>query len=329
MTYDIVFDLDETLLGYVTDGTFIKGDPRYIEFVIDGPIYYANKEFTNLHIQHFVMPGAIEILSVLNQIPEVRISFCSSGHRERNIRVLEKIKVLDKINKNKKLVSLSDIAYKILSNQDLLDVTRTLGSDQEANKFGPNANYVLLKKNLLLIDSSDIKNCILVDDNPSYILQGQEENFFKTQGIDNVYYPEIIAAVPLYIAKDILRTKNNLIIVLGMIIEGIRLTKINPTLSLSKFIYEIQQNNLYADYDHPCKYHSHFYTVGLSKINLLFPAFNAYYYLSDSEEIRPLPSNSPLKKQSYWDLLSTEEKKAANQRWAQINRQFAIVEKEK
>lgn len=132
----IVFDIDYTIVQPARH----KTDPNVIE--IQGE-YYQVKDWASKIIQNLNRPG-------------VEIYFFSGGKRERNIQLLNAIKI-----ENGK--SLADIAKNIFSYSDLKEV-------KDEGRFSER-----LKKDLKKI-GLNIKRAVLIDDNAQFAVKGQDRN---------------------------------------------------------------------------------------------------------------------------------------------------------
>ena len=158
--YHVVFDIDWTLTSVV-------------DVARDHWQWVKVKDETYRVADHL---GAL--MKKLADDPTVKISFFSGGNRARNYELLKKIKPPELGGK-----SLYDIAYKILSQEELKEI------DPHAKHW---ANRYL--KDLKLV-SPDLKNVILVDDARGFITHnhgkgiwlGKTYRYFDT-------YEEVIAA---------------------------------------------------------------------------------------------------------------------------------------
>ncbi len=139
---DIVFDIDWTLVYQVDES--MKNRPR---------VYSAQGEYYRLS------DGAEEVIASLSQDPRFRVSFFSGGGHARNKELLKQIKLP---LKNK---TAFDVAYKVLSKEDLAIVSR-----DKSLRFSER-----YKKDLTLVNK-DLNKVILVDDLKHFTPSGQEDN---------------------------------------------------------------------------------------------------------------------------------------------------------
>ena len=142
---DIVFDLDWTLIGEVKSTAGIA----------------ASEILAHEHEHYRLLPGARELMKSLLAEGRVRISFFSGGSRERNEAVLKQVMIDGQ--------SLYELAYKVLSREDLTDLSSEVPSDARFSE-----RY---KKDLRLVNP-DLTKVIMVDDNDLFAVdERQRRNF--------------------------------------------------------------------------------------------------------------------------------------------------------
>ena len=139
----IVFDIDWSIVSEIKKPTpYIIKNPRVIKV-------YETYYFINEGLEEFIE----DILSH----PEIKVSFYSGGNSIRNNELLSKIKL-----KNGR--SLSQIAYKVLSREDLVSVEAVSGAPF-AERF---------KKDLTKI-SKNLEQLIMFDDNAKFTIENGED----------------------------------------------------------------------------------------------------------------------------------------------------------
>lgn len=142
----VVFDIDWTITSELkSEKNFQKKSPRIIE--VEGKKY-------------FIQDGVEEFVENLLSHTNVKISFFSGGPSSRNRALLSSIHLSDGR-------SLADIAYKILSRDDLYPVPGV----PETEKF-----YKRFKKDLSKV-SPDLSQLVMIDDTDHFVLgKAQEEH---------------------------------------------------------------------------------------------------------------------------------------------------------
>lgn len=142
----IVFDIDWTITSEVAPD--FKGE-RIIE--VEGKKY-------------FVHDGIEDFVENILSKKDISISFFSGGSLTRNQSLLKQIKLRDGR-------SLYEIAYKILSKEDLTTVPNALATDKFSKRY---------KKDLLKV-SRDLSQLIMIDDTEHFVLNAlQEEHVIPT-----------------------------------------------------------------------------------------------------------------------------------------------------
>jgi len=200
---DIVFDLDWTLISEIEDNLQDHGEV----LEISGKKYRMSN-------------WAKEMLTLLADRPNVRISFYSGGDDARNTEILKKT-ILPGKN-----VSAFDLAYKVLSKDDMEEV-----SNDTSLRFSQR-----FKKNVGKINKN-LGNIILIDDVLNFLLENQQGNLLWLGPTFNHYqtYELVKEARRLdptnkYIPKNKAQWKLNhdkLIIIYGIIDEALEATKNN------------------------------------------------------------------------------------------------------
>lgn len=131
-TYDIVLDLDETIIYTRPTNSTQK---NFLEWKYE----YKGETFSK---KYLLSDGAQDFIQTLAALPNVRVSFYSSGDAERNIAVLNQITLPDGR-------SAKDIAYKILS-RDAME----FDMEDFSNKKNLEKNFANLNQTLIVDDAS-------------------------------------------------------------------------------------------------------------------------------------------------------------------------------
>lgn len=193
----VVFDIDWTIVAEV------KHPSK--ELVASKKLLFVENHY---YIAHNGLRELVE--EILNK-KDVRISFFSGGKKSRNAELLSKIKLSDGR-------SLADIAYKVLSSEDLVKVEGALENAPFAERF---------KKNLLLV-SKNLDQLIMFDDTTDFVLEGVTpqknyvfhmgvafehfESFTETEGLAGKYIPKTF--------EQWLLNNNRLVILRGAFLDA-------------------------------------------------------------------------------------------------------------
>lgn len=167
----VVLDIDWTIVSSYEKGV-TKVGPNKIIWVEDKG--YIVRDYLTQFIDHLIKAG-------------INVSFYSGGTNSRNKELLKKIKLTSG-------KSLNDIAYKVLSFEDL---KRVEGANQ-------NARFSEKYKKELLKVTNDLNNVILIDDTKQFYANELEkenlihlgptynyfENFSSIDGVSGEYIPK-------------------------------------------------------------------------------------------------------------------------------------------
>eukprot|EP01041_Mallomonas_annulata_P008034 gene8034-16465_t len=173
----VVFDLDCVLIsdiGLVSSKDSINDLVKNIgeDSVIESCGYYF-----------YLYNGWKELIKYVMKLSDNNLIFFSSGAMERNEdiipKMLERVLERDSTEYIRKHV-------KIFSRHHTLDTSKMPTVERE--KFQPFRMVGNLKKDLTVaVSQEELKHTLLIDDDQSYVLRGQEKNFLKIDG-SNVKY---------------------------------------------------------------------------------------------------------------------------------------------
>lgn len=187
----VVFDIDWTITSEV-DQKF--SGKRIIE--VEGKKY-------------FIHDGLEDFIENLLSKKDIKISFFSGGSRSRNHSLLEKIVLSDGR-------SLKDIAFKILSKEELTIIEGSKNNEKFSRRY---------KKDLKKI-SSDLNNLIMIDDTINFVLDKKQSEHVLFTG-NTFQHFETFAQAKTAVGNYVPRTlgewsfaRNKLIILNGAIEEA-------------------------------------------------------------------------------------------------------------
>lgn len=180
-TFNVVFDIDNVLT-----------DTEVSE--VDEIKFYQEKGFVLTAIKtHYIFPGVIEMMQLLFRMPDVKVSFFSSGHQSRNELFVEKL-LERSLGKEHYLQIKGDV--QILSgkkDEGYTDLVKNTDEESQIQwkKYGlHNGNN---KKSLEKIfgKKGDLENHVLIDDDSSWIKCGQESNYLYVPGLNTRDFVEM------------------------------------------------------------------------------------------------------------------------------------------
>lgn len=188
--YNIVFDIDGVLAVNRSGG-----EKQALFFARRGEIIHAVAT-------HYIFPGIKEFFQRLAQEPQVRISFFSSGAKERNESFCPKL--LKSVFGPEKAKTMKINVY---SRGDLV-----CGKRPDFHKYklmGGNKQKSLKE----FYSEKQFPNTVLIDDNCSYIASGEEKNlifvgetesysFWKRMDRQESWTPEGDYSIPFWLFKD-------------------------------------------------------------------------------------------------------------------------------
>lgn len=173
----IVLDIDDVLAtGFHNSDIqkLLKDHPYLKEF--------ADKNLLiNAVLPHMIHPGAMELIQWIFQIPNVKVSFFSSGDETRNTTFVKELLTRalgDRFDKIKDNVGVFSRQHFVVSKEEEIN-----------NQFKLFKLYYGAKKKDLskILSADNLDNAILIDDDSSYIASGQERNVMVVPGSDE--YP--------------------------------------------------------------------------------------------------------------------------------------------
>lgn len=172
-TFNVVFDIDDVLAVSEIEKSNIS---KFFEE--KGLVLTAIKTY-------YVFPGVIEMMQLLFSMPDVRVSFFSSAHQNRNELFVEKL--LERalgceryIEIKKKIQILSGTTRE--RSTDLIKNT-SKESEKQLNQYG--LRHGNKKKSLEKVvgQGENLDNCVLIDDDSSWVKYGQEGNFLHVPAL--------------------------------------------------------------------------------------------------------------------------------------------------
>jgi hypothetical protein len=168
-----VFDLDDVVVKPI----FTSDTRERIYQELDQYIGVEFRKKMSVDIMgytHMIYPGFFTLFQWIHNRGDV-FYFFSTGVKERNEKIT---KIIIKKTFNElapKIIKQT----KIFSREDCLDTT--LLEDGRSSKYQPVSFYGNKKKKLkgVVVSKEQLPNTLLIDDDPSYILKGEEKNFIK------------------------------------------------------------------------------------------------------------------------------------------------------
>lgn len=155
--YRVVFDIDEVL-------AFRKCDKPELAAFIE-----QHGMVVSAIVPHYVPPGIKEFIRLLFQTGELQVSFFSSGAKIRNDLFVQEL-LRQSLGENADI----DLEDRVLSCEDL-----TIGFGKDRFDLDSGEHQKDLTK--VTRDISALANAILIDDDESFVADGQVQHFLQTE----------------------------------------------------------------------------------------------------------------------------------------------------
>jgi len=222
---DFIFDIDGVLVDRANKET-VKHlyPPEKLELLKSaGRVLELNE-----HI-YILNNGAEELVEYLSEIPDAKITFFSTGPRDRNEIFLNHFK----LNNGKKFIDVSE--GRLFSNEDALELSKL--DDYSKTNYQSRINEFVgpVKKDLTLINGIDLESAILIDDRVVNAARGQEKNLLKVDlsltrekptAVLNYFLKEVKDKPMSYIGRHFYNWNNRLMITAGIIDQVLKVSKL-------------------------------------------------------------------------------------------------------
>ena len=250
---DFIFDIDGVLVDRANKETVrhLYPDTKISELKAAGRVLELNGH------TYILNKGAEELVEYLSNIPGAKITFFSTGPKDRNIIFLNHFKT----NKGKKFIDIAE--GRVLSYDQALRVDENgkahwaelfereqLNSPIEKNvvsELKPFAGPV--KKDLTQIEGLNLERAILIDDRTANAARGQEKNLLKVDLLLTRQEPErVLRFLDGHEQPRVYRNKineiyhswsNRLMLTAGLIDEVLKNAK-NKKISIAEALFRLQ-----------------------------------------------------------------------------------------
>lgn len=147
-----------------------------------GEDFRRNHSIVAYNYTHMVFPGFYALFRWIYGRGD-SIYFFSSGIEERNIELVNKLMKKSFADEAEKVIP----NIKVFSRHHCID-TRHM-SEEEGKKYQPDRLYGQRKKKLegIVVAKEELPYTLLIDDDSSYKVRGEEENLFYVQGTMDYY----------------------------------------------------------------------------------------------------------------------------------------------
>ncbi|HSX26364.1 MAG TPA: hypothetical protein VLE89_05085 [Chlamydiales bacterium] len=241
--YNIVFDIDGVLCAKNADPA------NALLFLRKGQILTALKT-------HYIFPGVIELLTRLYRTENVRVSFFSSGIRQRNELLIPQLlqKALPETHERIRFETT------ILSREDLTELSREKSYPKSPFSLGNKQKDI----EKVLRPGELLENTLLIEDDSSYAMPEQYKNLLHVPETESDHFFEEDPD------EDFYPQANRIYYLAGILFTALEQAR-RDNLPLAASLYSIQFSN-----DKPIRWelqkNDHFYKIGLSKLQEIDPS---------------------------------------------------------
>lgn len=174
----VVFDLDYVLVSNIC---LVDNKPHNFDRILQNIGEESVIESCGYYF--YLYNGWKELIKYVMELTENDLIFFSSGARERNENIIPKM--LERVLERDPTEYVRN-NVKIFSREHTIDTTEMSCAEKE--KFQPKGMWGQKKKDLTVaVGSEKLKYTLLIDDDETYIVPGQEKNLLRINGKSAVY----------------------------------------------------------------------------------------------------------------------------------------------
>lgn len=176
-TFNLVFDIDNVLTDHWVHY------PKEIKFFQKKGIVL--KAIAN----HYVFPGVIELMQLLFQMPDVKVSFFSSGHQKRNDLFVELLLTQALGKKRYRAIKDELLIFSGTKNDSSTDLINNTKDEAKLQQELYELQWGNQKKSLKkVLPSVNLEDTVLIDDDHSWVPFGQERSYLYVPGLQSHDY---------------------------------------------------------------------------------------------------------------------------------------------
>jgi hypothetical protein len=268
---NFVFDIDGAI------AIAVDYQPEKVEKGVKekfGEAFYDKYCLSACNYPHYIFPGYYAFFKWLHD-QGGKIIFFSSGVELRNVELTEKLMRLSFGD------DFPNVEYKVFSRQHCIDTTSLYPYEETQEKY-QSFFYGQKKKKLggIVVPEAEMSNSLLIDDDTSYMVKGEEFNFVYVRAISD-YLPygrdneAFIHFHKAYYLTGLLSTMFEL-----MDKEGISLMEAAKRVQIDAEGAELSRNFYY-----PSTKRTAFYTKGLAILQQIDPSLQFYYDMPEKKEV--------------------------------------------
>ena len=174
----VVFDLDYVLVSNIC---LVESKPHNFDKILQN--VGEDSVIESCGYYFYLYNGWKELIKYVMELSDNDLIFFSSGARERNEDIIPKM--LERVLERDPTEYMRN-NVKIFSREHTIDTTEMSYAEKE--KFQPKGMWGQKKKDLTVaVGSEKLKYTLLIDDDETYIIPGQEKNLLRIDGKSAVY----------------------------------------------------------------------------------------------------------------------------------------------
>jgi hypothetical protein len=174
----VVFDLDYVLVSNIC---LVDSKPNNFDKILQN--VGEDSVIESCGYYFYLYNGWKELIKYVMELSDNDLIFFSSGARERNEDIIPKM--LERVLERDPTEYMRN-NVKIFSREHTIDTTEMSYAEKE--KFQPKGMWGQKKKDLTVaVGSEKLKYTLLIDDDETYIIPGQEKNLLRIDGKSAVY----------------------------------------------------------------------------------------------------------------------------------------------
>lgn len=295
---NIVLDIDECI-ATAFDDDISKLDQQYpwVE------IFKQNGLYIDAFKPHIIHPGVIELIQLIDKMPNTKLSFFSSTDKERNDILIEKLlcralgkERYDAIKSQVVICSGGKGGDLVKGNDELNDV--------QLHNYGIDpGNYKKNLESILTRNGGELNWAVLIDDDITHCYYGQEKNILRITSAYEDCFDETYNAFKerekLSWCKFL--ESNHIFYATGLLFTALEITEQEKEKTLSEALFSLQfkenidrSKNCKMTFNHDLFKNMDYYERGLKKLKEINP--NLYFLSSENYLNRAKFENVPTKK---------------------------------
>lgn len=263
----IALDIDDTIATGFEEDDISKIEKQH-PWV---PIFRRKGLYLHALVPHIIHLGVPEFIRFLDNMSNIRLSFFSSGIKERNEIFVKELLCLSL--GQQRFEAIRDKV--IVCSRNDLEIPNDMESRVQREYYGFCSGNKTKNLNKILRDKETLDWSILIDDDPSYAHYGQEKNVLKIPCAWEFTFSRFHRDPECEEKFHV----NHIFYACGIICTLLEIAKNEPDKPLSELLFEMQykennQQNMANSkmiFNHALCSNQHYYNIGLNKLREINP----------------------------------------------------------